>query len=381
MGARADMDTGGATNLPLETVTNQGVGIANSPTQNVLKRLIKYHNVHVLAITEPLTNPNPERFSRALGLAFKRSNSNGKIWIFVEEGANFVVEDDSDQVLHGRFSSPRLASHILVSTVYANCTRTERQHLSDKLRVIPAISEGTPWIVGGDFNTILSPQERVGSNTNRQAEMIDFAEAIEDCRLLDPGFDGLAYTWAKNGLLERLDRVLVSEAWPQIFEATRVTNLPRIASDYGPVLARGCGTQRYTRGKALRFQNMWIRHEGFLDLVREAWTQTTEAVGLLNLQLKLARTKKILKQWNKEVFGNIHSNLREMEDNVVAAQCEFEANPSPANRALVNKHIAQYILLLKMEEDYWRQKATRTRDSTRAGSNRRGYGYAYIRSR
>ncbi|XP_042023108.1 uncharacterized protein LOC121770443 [Salvia splendens] len=183
--------------------------------------------------------------------------------------------------------------------------------------------------------------------------MVDFVETIEDCRLLDPGFDGSPYTWAKNGLLERLDRILVSDAWPLVFEATRVTNLPRVSSDHGPVLARCRGPNRHSGGKVLRFQHMWIRHESFLDLVHDTWTQPTDAVGLLNLQIKLARTKKTLNQWNLEVFGNIHANLKEMEDKVAMAQCELVSNPSVENRALVNKLIANYILLLKMEEDYW----------------------------
>lgn len=96
--------------------------------------------------------------------------------------------------------------------------------------------DGAPRIIGGDFNTILSPKDRAGSDTNRQAEMVDFAEAIEDCRLLGPGFDGSEYTWAKNGLFERLDRVLVNEMWTRTFEATRVTNLPRVSSGHGRFL-------------------------------------------------------------------------------------------------------------------------------------------------
>ncbi|XP_042003901.1 uncharacterized protein LOC121752878 [Salvia splendens] len=306
---------------------------------------------------EPFTCPNPEKFSRALGLVWKVSNANRKIWIFVEEGANFVVEDDSDQVLHGRFTSPRLESHIYVSAVYAKCSRSERYLLWDKLREIVALTDGTPWLIGGDFNTILSPHDRAGSDTNRQDEMVDFAETIEDCRLLDLGFDGSAYTWAKNGLMERLDRILVNDAWPQVFEATRVSNLPRVSSDHGPVLARCRGPNRHPGGKAFRFQNMWIRHEGFLNLLRRTWSQPTEAEGLLNLQIKLGRTKQMLKLWNKEVFGNIHANLKEMEEKVAGAQYEFELNPSGENRTLVNKLIANYILLFKMEEDYWRHKA------------------------
>ncbi|XP_042009274.1 uncharacterized protein LOC121757873 [Salvia splendens] len=133
--------------------------------------------------------------------------------------------------------------------------------------------------------------------------MVNFAEAIEDCQLVDPGFDGAEFTWAKNGLFERQDTVLVNEAWTRVFEATRVTNLPRIASDHGPVLARCKMSDIAIGGKAFRFQNMWIRHERFLAVVKNAWEEPTGAGGLLNIQIKHSRVKRALKEWNKEVFG------------------------------------------------------------------------------
>ncbi|XP_041999976.1 uncharacterized protein LOC121749471 [Salvia splendens] len=306
---------------------------------------------------EPLTTPNPDKFSKALGMSFKGSNTNGKIWIFVGEGMDFIVEDDSEQLLHGRFSCPWLPSHILLSVVYAKCSRGERVALWEKMREITQVVEGMPWLIGGDFNTILSLRDRTGSDTKRQAEMVDFAEAIEDCRLLDRGYDGAEYTWAKNGLMERLDRVLISETTSQLFDAVRVTNLPRIASDHGPLLVRSRLPSNHEGGRAFRFQNMWVRHGGFNELVREDWMAPTDAEGLFNLKLKFARIKGALKRWNKEVFGNIHANLKNCEENIAEAQADFEGNASARNRMEVNKRIAEYILLLKMEEDFWKQKA------------------------
>ncbi|XP_042029868.1 uncharacterized protein LOC121776765 [Salvia splendens] len=187
---------------------------------------------------EPLTTLDPDRYSNVLGLKFKGANISGNIWIFVEDGTDFDIVENLDQVLHGRVTSHRIAHPIYISAVYAKCTRMERHPLWDKMREISNCVNGTPWLIGGDFNTILSHEDRIGSETNRQNEMIDFAEAIEDCRLLDPGTDGAEFTWAKNGLFERLDRAFVSEAWSSTFEATRVTNLPRVSSDHGPILAR-----------------------------------------------------------------------------------------------------------------------------------------------
>ncbi|XP_042059497.1 uncharacterized protein LOC121804005 [Salvia splendens] len=302
---------------------------------------------------KPLTSPNPDKFSKALGMSYKGSNINGKIWIFVEEEADFVVEDNSEQMFHGRFTCPRIPNPIMLSAVYAKCTRGERLALWEKMRDITQVLEEMPWFIGGDFNTILSTRDRTGSDTNRQAEMVDFAEAIEDCRLMDPGIDGSEYTWAKNGLMERLDRVLVSETSSQLFDAIRVTNLPHIALDQGPILVRCRMPNNHEGGRAFRFQNMWVRHEGFAGVVQDDWMAPTEAPRLLNLKIKLARIKRKFKRWNKEVFENIHANLKTCEENIAVAQSEFEGNPSARNRAEVNKQIAEYILLLKMEEDFW----------------------------
>ncbi|XP_042051496.1 uncharacterized protein LOC121796781 [Salvia splendens] len=266
---------------------------------------------------EPLVDPNPDKFSKVLGLHCKGSNANGKIWSFVEEGMDFEVVDDSEQLLHGLFTCPRTPTPILISAVYAKCSRGERLALWEKMRELTQVSEGMPWFIGGDFNTILSAGDRMGSDTNRLAEMVDFAEAIEDCGLLDPGYDGSDFTWAKNGLLERLDRVLINEVASQWFEAIRVTNLPRIASDHSPLLVRCKMPNTPGGGKAFRFQNMWVRHEGFNELMREDWGTPTEAAGLLNLKLKLARIKRTLKRWNREMeedFWRHKAALRWLED-------------------------------------------------------------------
>ncbi|XP_042016224.1 uncharacterized protein LOC121764235 [Salvia splendens] len=305
---------------------------------------------------EPFTQPNQDFYSKLLGLEFKAVNTAGKIWVFVKEGSSFEIIDDSEQVLHGLLTTPATNQPIAISAVYAKCTRAERYYLWSKIRDIAGEVQGRPWMIGGDFNTILSPQDRIGSDSNRVAEMVDFAEVVEECRLMDLGFDGSPFTWAKNALFERLDRVFINEQWTSVFESSRVSNLPRVASDHGPVLMRCETSTPRPQGKPFRFQNMWIRHLEFKGVVTSSWAQPTEAVGLLNFQVKLARLKKVLKRWNKEVFGNLHAILREAEERVVSAQGAYEADPYLINRSNINKHIAQYILLLKMEEDLWRQK-------------------------
>ncbi|XP_042029878.1 uncharacterized protein LOC121776775 [Salvia splendens] len=186
--------------------------------------------------------------------------------------------------------------------------------------------------------------------------MMDFADAVADCQLLDPGFDGPPFTWTRSGLWERLDRVLLGEHWTTAFAATRVTHLPRIYSDHAPLLVRCQLTTQILR-PSFRFQNMWVRHHTFRDEIAKVWTAETGFFGMLNLQFKLSRVKGFLKGWNRDVFGNIFDKLREAEEAVAAAQAAYDGDPTGAHRNELSRCTALYVLRTRMEEDFWKQKA------------------------
>ncbi|XP_042056304.1 uncharacterized protein LOC121800879 [Salvia splendens] len=213
-------------------------GVANKSTQSTIKYLIKTHRISVFAIIEPLIKPKPDVFSRIFGLQYKGANKNGQIWIFAENGMEVDEFDDSEQVLHGRVSTDILLAPFYLSVVYGKCTREARLPLWDKLRELAVQCEGLPWLVGGDFNIFVSDEERQGASIKkkRTREMTYFANAINDCQLLDLGADGAKFTWARGNTLERLDRALIGEGWTDMFSSTRVTNLPRVMSDHGPLL-------------------------------------------------------------------------------------------------------------------------------------------------
>ena len=331
-------------------------GVANESTQNIIKHLVKIHRVSILAIIEPMIKPRPEFFGRKFGLQYKGVNVNEQIWLFAEQGIEVDEWDSSVQVLHARFSSLMHPAPFHISVVYGKCSRVGRHPLWNKLREIAAKMEGLPWLVGGDFNIFISEEERQGSNLNRTREMIDFADTINECHLLDIGADGAKFTWARGEVLERLDRALIGEGWLELFAASRVTNLPRVMSDHSPLLIQCQATGPPIR-PSFRFQSMWVRHHTFLQEVDKNWSASTGERGMLNLQIKLGRLKKCLKVWNKTVFGNIFVKLKQAEEDAQDALKLFEQNPSPASRAEMNKTAAEFVLKLKMEEDYWKQKA------------------------
>ena len=70
-----------------------------------------------------------------------------------------------------------------------------------------------------------------------------------------------------NQSFSRLDRFLVNEKWDCRFSGSRQCVLPRPVSDHFPILLEGGRALR--RGPSpFRFENMWLKEEGFKDLLK-----------------------------------------------------------------------------------------------------------------
>ncbi|XP_074277561.1 uncharacterized protein LOC141601195 [Silene latifolia] len=100
--------------------------------------------------------------------------------------------------------------------VYAFNGVGERKPLWDKIRHFSDQIQ-IPWLVCGDFNTVLKPAERLGGNSTEE-EMTDFQACVDYCDIQDSLATGSFFTW--NNKQEpltrvycRLDRVLVNKEW------------------------------------------------------------------------------------------------------------------------------------------------------------------------
>ncbi|KAH7526808.1 hypothetical protein JRO89_XSUnG0053100 [Xanthoceras sorbifolium] len=74
------------------------------------------------------------------------------------------------------------------------------------------------WLVGGDFNEIVSDVEKSGGSFRGATAMSNFRSAINDCCLIDMGFQGNCFIWSNRQsfdqcIQERLDRSLCTLQW------------------------------------------------------------------------------------------------------------------------------------------------------------------------
>ncbi|RVW64056.1 hypothetical protein CK203_051078 [Vitis vinifera] len=112
------------------------------------------------------------------------------------------------------------------------------------------------------------------------------------------------FTWnggQNNQTWARLDRFLVSPSWIDQFSGINQCRLPRPVSDHFPIMLAGGGIKRGPT--PFRFENMWLKAEGFIELVR-SWWQGIDVRGSASYKLatKMKEIKQKLKVWNREIF-------------------------------------------------------------------------------
>ena len=191
------------------------------------------------------------------------------------------------------------------SGLYGLLKGRERRELWEE----PAAIKGLwnePWCIARDFNVVRFPVE-TSNGKQMSTTMRDFSGFIDKFELVDPLLGGGAFTWSgeEGGSLKaRLDRFLFSGDWEDLVSGAMQILLPRLVSDHCSILL-DCGGIR--TGKSLfRFENMWLRVDGFMDKIKE-WWQSYNFRGKPNFVLakKLQAMKYDLKMRYKGTFGNV----------------------------------------------------------------------------
>ncbi|KAL9659108.1 hypothetical protein QQ045_021151 [Rhodiola kirilowii] len=245
--------------------------------------------------------------------------TNSHIWIMWTNNISVKEFSYSQQHITVEVNLIREDISTLCSFVYASVDMSTRQQLWDELSMV-ADQCGLPWLVCGDFNTILSFSEKLGGRKKRGKAIRDFNDFINRVGVSDVGFKGNMFTWSNNQegkgqVWERLDRCLDNGDSLATFQNLEVHHLPRQNSDHCPLMIKLHGDVR-RRTTSFKFIGAWTKHKDFLDIVKGSWAEKAHENPLLNFALKLKRLRGSLRKWNWEKFGDINRKVKELSAEV-----------------------------------------------------------------
>ena len=160
--------------------------------------------------------------------------------------------------------------------------------------------------MGGDFNVIRRVSEKFNSSTSTTS-MTYFNSLIGELRLVDPPLSNARFTWSNfrdHPICCRLDRFLFTNDWAVGYQCIRQEVEARVVSDHYPVILDTSPTRW---GPTLfRFENVWLEHKQFSSQF-DKWWKETSVTGWEGYKWmrKLQEIKPQLKNWNKEIFGDL----------------------------------------------------------------------------
>lgn len=109
-----------------------------------------------------------------------------------------------------------------ISVVYGFNRASDRRSLWSALRTLSGSIGNDAWLMLGDFNSVRTQAERVGSGSFDGPSTLDFSACLEDIDMEDLASKGSWFTWSNRrggmGFIKsRIDRALVNSKWEDQF--------------------------------------------------------------------------------------------------------------------------------------------------------------------
>jgi exonuclease III len=252
----------------------------------------------------------------------------------------------------------------VITNVYGPQSLQDKEVFLQTLLYIQNLIFSPHWIIGGDFNMILTLEEKTGGLKRLEPDSARFKSLIEQLKMVDLETRNGIFTWSNKRIGPqhvacRLDRFLVSEALLESDQALEANILPKSGSDHWPIvfcLDPGLPA----RPKPFRFEKFWLTHPNFDQLARTWWAQAEIDHGthMYKFQQRLKNFKQLIKRWNKTTFGDILLRKREIESQLEELQRIFITGNRTQNLAREEEElIANLEACREQEEILWRQKS------------------------
>ncbi|KAI9070629.1 hypothetical protein K1719_047409, partial [Acacia pycnantha] len=267
------------------------VGAASKSFASVLKELRYRYNVDIVVILEHRISGSPAtKIIKSWGFTFSRRveavGFSGGIWVLwnrEELCVDVLVKEE--QFLYCRLNLN--GKEMLFTAVYASPCEQKRQQVWSMLYGL-AMEIHEPWLVAGDFNEIKSPMEQRGGRGANETRCRVFNEWIQDCNLVDMETKGPFFTWkgpkwdGLDRVFKRLDRCLCNVSWLEMFEDAEVRVIPRVGSDYHPVLVKLRREDIRVGTRNFRYEVAWQMHNEFQEFMSAVWQEGVNFNELLN---------------------------------------------------------------------------------------------------
>jgi endonuclease/exonuclease/phosphatase family metal-dependent hydrolase len=177
------------------------------------------------------------------------------------------------------------------SFVYGHVRAGQRKQLWEDLVLFSSHTSSDPWLILGDFNATLDPEECSARASLISSSMGDFRDCCNAAEICDIPASGLRFTWNKSpgsvkGVLKKLDRVMGNPVFLDKFPNANAKFLPFYSSDHTPALVSFPGKTMW-KPKAFKFQTHLTVNPLFLPIIKSCWNQFVNGCSMYSVVSRL----------------------------------------------------------------------------------------------
>ncbi|GJR56859.1 RNA-directed DNA polymerase, eukaryota, reverse transcriptase zinc-binding domain protein [Tanacetum coccineum] len=193
------------------------------------------------------------------------------------------------------------------SIVYASNNGNKIRELWTSLQMNMRIVAIHPWVIMGDFNVTLKPEEHSNGGSGSNIDMQEFSDLVNAVEVDDLCSSGFYFTWTKslknpnNSTLKKLDKILVNDSFITKYSRAHSVFLPYLIPDHSPGVL-------------------------IFPEVAKGWDINIHGCHMFKVVKKLRNLKKPLNQLNWK-HGNLFDKAKNLKDSLQVAQEDVDKDP------------------------------------------------------
>ncbi|KAK4285072.1 hypothetical protein QN277_001816 [Acacia crassicarpa] len=288
----------------------------------------------------------------------------GGLALWWTEALTINILFSSVNIIHTSVMSSCFPTPSYITFIYGPNDDNDRMLCWHEVRRISSNIRSS-WMCLGDFNDILSQDEKRGGIPRAWRRIFNFKCFVDDCALEDLGYNGPRFTWCNNRdspdtIHERIDRALGNVQLREDFPTLQVFHVdPARTSDHHLVHIQ-CQYEKYMKKRPFRFEAAWVSHAQFPDLIKQSWqicdgeNSGQNVSSIESFQCKLRKCQLYLISWSKKEFPNNAKRIDLLKAQL--AGLTHRDRSTDVSREILEVR-AEMDRLLELEEQYWWQRS------------------------
>lgn len=290
--------------------------------------------------------------STTKGFCFKKTiitdpvNHSGGIWVcWNYDNIHVVSHVLSDRCVHLNALYKPTNEHFLVYGAYFPAQNSDKDPFWESMALFYD-NITIPWILLGDFNELLSPNDKLGGNLVSRSQCQRLPSFLTRTNAMDIHCLQQDFSWKSNshpGLYHRLDRAVASHSFNVKFPLSIVRYGTFTSADHAPMFFESKSSFEAPNG-LFRFQNSWTLEEGALRIVKKNWNTNIQGTCFHRIRTKLSNIKCELKTWVKDKYTFKTIKLKPNAEKIVDLKEKLMVKPF---NIILQNHLA---CMLKQRE-------------------------------